>query len=123
MAVNKAKDKLSPVNMSCKPYPKLVIKSKTRAMRAPKTAVSRENFAEKSILGVNLRYRPPNAPAIIMPAIWKGMFKPPNPYGETNPLTSITKLPKNAPITSPSANPTTNEKKDVNSTFGGLGAI
>ena len=92
-------------------------------MKAPKTAVSRENLAEKLMSCVNLLYTPPRTPAIIMPTIWKGMFKPPNPHGDKNPLMSITKLPKKAPTMAPSIKPTKKEKKEVNSTFGGLGVI
>jgi hypothetical protein len=92
-------------------------------MKAPRTAVSRENLAEKLMSPVNLLYTPPRTPAIIMPATWKGMFKPPNPQGDKNPLMSITKLPKNAPTIAPSVRPMTKVKKEVNSTFGGLGII
>ncbi|MGF3536112.1 MAG: hypothetical protein ACQXXE_04545 [Candidatus Bathyarchaeia archaeon] len=50
------------------------------------------------------------------------MFKPANPHGEKNPLTNITKPPKNTPTNEPNKKPTTNEKREVNSTLGGLGA-
>jgi len=60
-------------------------------------------------------------PAIVIPNIWKGIFKPAKPYGERKPLTNIIKHPKNAPSKTPKINPTVNVKKDVNSTFGGLG--
>jgi hypothetical protein len=90
-------------------------------MIAPKIAVSAENLAEKLMLGVNFLYTLPKTAAIIMPAIWKGMFKPPNPHGDKNPLMSIAMLPRSAPTNAPSVRPITKEKKEVNSTFGGLG--
>jgi hypothetical protein len=58
-----------------------------------------------------------------MPIIWKGMLIPPNPQGEKKPLTNITQLPSKIPMTEPKAKPKTNVRKDVNSTFGGLGDI
>jgi hypothetical protein len=123
MTVSKAKDELSPTKTSEMPNPKLVIKSYVRAMKAPKTAVSRENLAEKLMSRVSLLYKPPRTPAITIPAIWKGMLIPPNPYEDKNPLASITKLPKHAPHRAPNVKPITKQKKEVNSTFGGLGVI
>jgi hypothetical protein len=50
------------------------------------------------------------------------MFKPAKPHGERKPLTSIMKPPNKTPINEPKTAPTTNVKREVNSTFGGLGA-
>jgi len=56
-----------------------------------------------------------------MPNIWKGIIKPAKPYGERKPLTNIIVQPKNPPYKTPKITPMVNVKKDVNSTFGGLG--
>jgi hypothetical protein len=49
------------------------------------------------------------------------MFKPAKPHGERKPLTNIMKPPNKTPINEPKTAPTTNVKREVNSTFGGLG--
>jgi hypothetical protein len=50
------------------------------------------------------------------------MFKPAKPQGEKKPLTNIMKLPNMVPIDEPNRKPIIKVKREVNSTFGGLGA-
>jgi len=48
-------------------------------------------------------------------------MNPAKPQGDKNPLTNITKPPKNPPIRLPYRMPTRKVNKDVNSTLGGRG--
>jgi hypothetical protein len=49
------------------------------------------------------------------------MFKPAKPHAEKKPLTNIMKPPKKPPRNEPNTKPTVKVKREVNSTFGGLG--
>jgi hypothetical protein len=60
---------------------------------------------------------------MLIPNIWKGMFKLARPQGERKPLTNITKKPSDAPIMLPNTTPVVKVMREVNSRPSGLGTI